>query len=68
MGLFLMPGILERELVNDMPEPMLVAILEVRHELLDVEVVLEEGSPGGEMEVSDDLVDSYLAGDVASFR
>lgn len=55
------------ELVDDVAEAVNVAVLEVRHEFLNVEVVLQVRSSRGEVEVADDLVDGYFAFEVASF-
>lgn len=55
------------ELVDDVTEAVNVAVLEVRHEFLNVKVVLQERSSRGEVEVADDLVDGNLAFDVAAF-
>lgn len=58
---------LKFELVNDVTEAVSLAVLEVRHEFLNVEVVLQERSSRGEVEVADDLVDGDFAFDVATF-
>jgi hypothetical protein len=58
--------VVESHLMNDMAEPMDVSITEVRDELVGIEVVLEERATRREVEISDDLVNGDLAGDVAS--
>lgn len=55
------------ELVDDVAEAVNVAVLEVRHEFLNVEVVLQVRPSGREVEVADDFVNGYFAFDVASF-
>lgn len=57
----------KREFVNQMTKVVLLSSLEVRNEIVHVHGVRLEGSSGGEMEVSNDLVDANFTGDVTSF-
>jgi hypothetical protein len=54
------------EVVNDVPEIMMVLALEVRHEFVDVHAVTHKCRAVRELNVANDLVDLYAPGDAAS--
>ena len=58
---------LESKFVDGMREVVPVAIFfEIRHELVQVGRVRAEGATGGQMDISDDLVDAEPSSDVAT--
>ena len=59
--------VVESHLVDDVTKSMDVSIPEVWDKFVGVEVVLKKRASGGEVEVSNDLVDGNLACNIAPF-